>query len=274
MKDVYILDGATGTELIKRGYDGTDQAEWILSHSSAFGELQEAYKEAGSDILYTPTFLCNRAQLALTHTEDKVQEYNERMYALAAKHGTKVFGDLGPTGLFSGRLGKTTEAEIYDIYKEQASVLERCGVDAFIIETMMTKEDALNALRAVKDVSERPVILSLSCDRRGRLLSGTDILEVFAEALAYGPYAFGLNCSTGPDDMLPQIKRIHGFTDLPLLAKPNAGLPVMRGGKTVYDCPPLKFASYAREFIENGVKYLGGCCGTSPEHIKELVRNI
>ncbi len=274
MKDILILDGATGTELLKRGYDGKDQAEWILTHKSVFDQLQEAYKEAGSMVLYTPTFLCNRAQLSLVSKGDKVREYNMEMFELAKKHGTLVFGDLGPTGLFSGRLGNTSEREIYSIYKEEASVLEECGVDTFIIETMMTREDAINALRAVKDVSSKPVILSLSIYKKGKIMSGDDIIDILQEAEAIGIDAFGLNCSQGPEEMLREIKRIHEATDLPLLAKPNAGLPVIRGDKTVYDCPPERFASYAKAFIENGVRYIGGCCGTTPEHIRVLKKEI
>ncbi|MBO4819209.1 MAG: homocysteine S-methyltransferase family protein, partial [Firmicutes bacterium] len=249
MEKPMILDGATGTELIKRGYDGSNQAEWILSHPVVFEELQQAYKEAGSEALYTPTFVCNRAMLEKNGAGERTAEYNRRLFEIAKKQGATVFGDLGPTGLLSGRLGKTTEKEIYDIYKEQASVLEECGVDAFIIETMMTREDAINAVRAVKEVSDKFLILSLSCDKKGHLMSGADILDILREALPLGIDAFGLNCSNGPDDMLPQIKRIHEHTDLPLLAKPNAGLPIVRGGKAVYDCPPEKFASYAKDFI-------------------------
>ena len=274
MDEIIILDGATGTELIKRGYDGSNQAEWIMQHKDVFEELQASYKEAGSKVLYTPTFVCNGAQLARSGAAGRVGEYNRKLFGIAKKQGTLVYGDLGPTGLLSGRLGKTEEKEIYAIYFEQASVLEECGVDAFVIETMMTKEDAINAVRAVKEVTDKKVILSLSCDKRGRIMSGNDILEVLREAEPLGIDAFGLNCSTGPDDMLPQIKRIHENTDLPLLAKPNAGLPVARGGKIVYDCPPEKFASFAKEFIENGVRYIGGCCGTTPEHIRVLARSV
>ena len=274
MNKIHILDGATGTELLKRGYDGSNQAEWILAHSEVFEDLQRAYKEAGSEILYTPTFVCNRAQLSRRDAGGRTSEYNRKLHAIAKKQGTKIFGDLGPTGLLSGRLGKTTEEEIYLVYKEQAEALEECGVDAFIIETMMTEEDALNAVKAVKEVSSKPVILSLSCDKKGRIMSGADVLDVLKKALPFGIDAFGLNCSTGPDEMLTQIKRIHENTDLPLLAKPNAGLPVVRGGKTVYDCPPEKFASYAEEFIANGVRYIGGCCGTTPEHIRKLAEEV
>ena len=274
MEKPIILDGATGTELIKRGYDGSDQAEWILSHPDVFEELQSAYRDAGSEVLYTPTFVCNRAMLSKNGAGDKTAEYNRRLFEIAKKQGTKLFGDLGPTGLLSGSLGDTSEDEIYEIYKEQASILEECGVDAFIVETMMTREDAINAVKAVRKVSDKPLILSLSCDKNGRIMTGADILEILKEAEPLGIDAFGLNCSNGPEDMLPQIKRIHENTDLPLLAKPNAGLPIVRGGKVVYDCPPKEFASYAKKFVENGVRYLGGCCGTTPEHIRVLKRSI
>lgn len=274
MDGIIILDGATGTELLKHGYKGKDQPQWILEHKDIFLGLQRDYLAAGTQVLYTPTFVCSRSQLALCGKEDMTKEYNEMLCGITKSTGAKFYGDLGPSGLLSGRLGKATKEEIFNVYKEQASILEGCGVYGFIAETMGTKEDALLSVKAVKEVSNKPVILSLSCDKRGRIMSGDDILSILKEAEKLGISAFGLNCSTGPEDMLPQIKRIHENTDLPLLAKPNAGLPIIRGGKTVYDCPPEKFASFVPAFLENGVKYMGGCCGTTALHIKKMAEEI
>ena len=269
-----ILDGATGTELMKHGYNGNRQEEWILEHKDVLIALKNEYIKAGSQAIYTPTFGANRAKLKLCGLEDKTAELNTQLVNLIKQPGILTFGDMGPTGLFSGRLGKTTIEELYDIYREQASALHSAGVDGFAIETMMTPEDTLAAVNACRDTADIPILLSLTCDKRGYLMTGTNITDVLKMVEPLGITAFGLNCSVGPDLMLEQIKRIAKETDLPLIAKPNAGLPVNRGGKTVYDCTPEKFASFAKDFVSCGVRFIGGCCGTTPEHIRLLANAL
>jgi len=270
MDKIYILNGATGTELMKMGYTGMNEAQWILDNKDKFQSLENAYIEAGSDVLYTPTFGMNRAKLKLEGNDNQTEYFNIEMTKLVKENKAIIWGNLGPSGLFAEPMGEATEEELYEIYKEQAMILEKAGVDALIVETMMTLEDTLAAVKACKDNTKLPIYVSCTCNENGRLLTGTDVIDVLKQVESFGIVSFGLNCSTGPKAMLEQIKRIHNETNLPLLVKPNAGLPVQRDGNTIYDCDPEEFASYAKDFIENGVRFIGGCCGTTPEHIKAL----
>ena len=235
-----ILDGAMGTELIKRGYTGDiSSEEWSLLHPEVIRDIQGSYIEAGAGIIYTPTFGANRVKMAAYGKADEVADFNKRLAALSigiAEGKAYVAGDLAPSGLNIAPAGEASFSEVYDTYLEQASALNDAGVDLFVIETISSVADARAAILAVKSISDKPVIVSFTCDRNGRTFTGADAAAACVTMQAMGADIFGLNCSYGPDDMLPQIKRIHEHTDLPLLAKPNAGLPVVRGGKAVYDC--------------------------------------
>ena len=157
-----------------------------------------------------------------------------------------------------------------DIYTEQAAGLEQAGVDLFVIETMMTLSDARAAVLAVRSVSDKPIFVTFTCDESGRSLTGTDMAAALTVMQGMGVSAFGLNCSTGPDKMLLQLQRLHRYARIPLIAKPNAGMPEVVDGKTVYDCPPEHFASYVPEMLKAGVAVFGGCCGTDEGHIAAL----
>ena len=269
-----MLDGATGTELVRRGFPGGGCAEsWALEHPEAVLELQRGYVEAGSRIIYTPTFGANRVKLEANGVFNRVREYNLRLAALskeAARGRALVAGDMAPTGLFLSPLGTASFEELVEIYAEQAAALEEAGVDLFVIETMMTLSDARAALLAVRSVSRRPVLVSFTCDENGRTLTGTDAAAALCVMQGMGADAFGLNCSAGPREILAQLRRLSRLAGIPLLAKPNAGLPRSVDGRTVYDCPPEEFASYARDFAQCGVAYFGGCCGTDSRHIAAL----
>jgi 5-methyltetrahydrofolate--homocysteine methyltransferase len=160
--------------------------------------------------------------------------------------------------------------ELYDIYYEQAKALEEAGVDMFVIETIMTVPDARAALLAAKAVSDKPVLVSFTCDENGKTLTGTDVCAALVIMQGMGIDAFGLNCSTGPEEMLTQFRRLREFAEVPLAVKPNAGLPEVVDGKTVYSCTPEEFVKHTRDFAEAGAGLFGGCCGTGPEHIKAL----
>lgn len=269
-----ILDGATGTELQKRGFTGADCAErWTLEHPEAILEIQRGYVEAGSRVLYTPTFGANRTKLEAHGIFNRVAEYNRRLAALsiqAANGRAWVAGDLSPTGLFLYPLGETSFEELVEIYTEQAAALEEAGVDLFVIETMMTVAEARAAVLAVKSVSERPVFVSFTCDEHGRTLTGSDVAAVLQILQGMGVDAFGLNCSTGPKEMAAQLKRLHEIARVPLMAKPNAGTPEVVGGETVYNCPPETFTAWLEEMAAAGVKIFGGCCGTTAAHVAAL----
>ena len=273
-----ILDGANGTELQKRGYDGSICAEaWVLEHPEVMKELQREYAAAGSNIVYAPTFGANRVKLEENRIFNQVGQFNRDLVRIsreAVPDGTLVAGDIATTGKFLAPLGDVTFDELYDIYHEQASALEEAGVDMFVIETIMTVPDARAAVLAVKDVSTKPVLVSFTCDENGRTLTGTDVTAALVILQGMGIDAFGLNCSTGPDQMLTQFRRLGEFAEVPLAVKPNAGLPEVSGGKTVYRCSPEEFVRYTSDFNEAGAAMFGGCCGTGPDHIRALKESL
>lgn len=276
LRNVLILDGATGTQLQKRGFDGSICPEhWILEHPEAIIEIQKAYIDAGSRVVYAPTFGANRVKLESHRIFNKVEDFNLRLVALskeAAGDRAWVAGDLAPTGLFLHPLGDTSFEELLEIYTEQAAALEKAGVDLFVIETMMTLAEARAAVLAVKSVSKKPVLVSFTSDENGRTLSGSDITAALVIMQGMGVDAFGLNCSVGPAEMLKQVERLREYAEIPLMAKANAGAPKLVDGKTVYDFPADAYASYVEAFAKAGVAIMGGCCGTEESHIAALSR--
>ena len=273
-----VLDGANGTELQKRGYDGSVCAEaWVLEHPEVMQQIQREYAEAGSDVVYAPTFGANRVKLEENGIFNQVSDYNRRLVAIskeAVAEKALVAGDIATTGKFLAPVGDVAFSELYDIYHEQAEAMADAGVDMFVIETIMTVPDARAALLAVRDVSDKPVLVSFTCDENGRTLTGTDVLAALIIMQGMGVDAFGLNCSTGPDMMVKQAERLSGFARVPLAIKPNAGLPKTVDGRTVYDCTPEDFVRYTAEFADAGAALFGGCCGTGPEHIAALKKSL
>lgn len=273
-----ILDGATGTELQKCGYKGDVSAEqWVLDNPESIVGIQKGYVAAGSNVLYSPSFGANRRKLEEHGIFNKTADYNRRLAALSQKAADGrafVAGDISPTGLFLSPLGEASFEELVDIYTEQTAGLEQAGVDLFVIETMMTLSDARAAVLAVRSVSDKPIFVTFTCDENGRSLSGTDITAALTVLQGMGIDAFGLNCSAGPAEMLPQIKRLREFSRVPLIVKPNAGMPEIQGGKTVYNCPPEQFVELVPEFLASGVAIFGGCCGTTAEHIAALSKAL
>lgn len=273
-----ILDGATGTELQKCGYKGDVSAEqWVLDNPESIVGIQKGYVAAGSNVLYSPSFGANRRKLEEHGIFNKTADYNRRLAALSQKAADGrafVAGDISPTGLFLSPLGEASFEELVDIYTEQAAGLEQAGVDLFVIETMMTLSDARAAVLAVRSVSDKPIFVTFTCDENGRSLSGTDITAALTVLQGMGIDAFGLNCSAGPAEMLPQIKRLREFSRVPLIVKPNAGMPEIQGGKTVYNCTPEQFVELVPEFLASGVAIFGGCCGTTAEHIAALSKAL
>ena len=269
-----ILDGATGTELQKHGYAGDVSAEqWTLAHPDIMREIQRGYVAAGSRVLYTPTFGANRQKLEERGIFNRTADFNRRLAALsreAADGRAWIAGDLAPTGLFLAPLGEASFEDLVDIYTEQAAGLEAAGVDLFVIETMMTLSDARAAVLAVRSVSDKPIFVSFTCDESGRSLSGTDVTAALTVLQGMGISAFGLNCSTGPEQMLVQLRRLREYARVPLIAKPNAGMPITVGSKTVYDCTPEDFTAFVPAMLEAGVAVFGGCCGTTAAHIAAL----
>ncbi len=269
-----ILDGATGTELQKRGYTGDVCAEqWTLEHPEAIIDIQRGYVDSGSQVLYTPTFGANRRKLEEHGIFNRTEDYNRRLAALSeqAANGKALrAGDISPTGAFLAPLGDVSFEELVDIYTQQAAGLESAGVDLFVIETMMTLSDARAAVLAVRSVSDKPVFVTFTCDENGRSISGGDVTAALVVLQGMGIDAFGLNCSAGPEQMLPQLRRLREYARVPLIAKPNAGMPQIVDGKAVYDCTPEEFVALIPDMLRTGVAVFGGCCGTTAAHIAAL----
>lgn len=273
-----ILDGATGTELQKRGFTGAVSAEeWVLTHPESILDIQRRYVDAGSRVLYAPSFGANRQKLEEHGIFNQTAAYNRRLAALskqAAAGRALVAGDLSPTGLFLSPMGETSFRELVDIYTPQATGLEEAGVDLFVIETMMTLSDARAAVLAVRSVSDKPIFVTFTCDEKGRTVSGTDITAALVIMQGMGVDAFGLNCSAGPQEMLVQLRRLREYARVPLIAKPNAGMPQIVDGKAVYSCPPEEFTALVPELLQAGVAIFGGCCGTDAGHIAALKKAL
>ena len=269
-----VLDGANGTELQSRGYDGSMCTEaWVLEHPEVMIQLQKEYVEAGSDIVYAPTFGANRVKLEENGYFNQTALFNRKLVAVSKEAvGDKalIAGDITSTGKFLEPLGDLTFDELYDIYHEQAEALEEAGVDMYAIETIMTVPDARAALLAVRDVSDKPVLVSFTCDASGKTLTGTDICAALVIMQGMGADAFGLNCSTGPAEMLEQFRRLGEYAMIPLAVKPNAGMPEVTDGGVKYNVGPEELAQYTQAFNEAGAALFGGCCGTGPEHIRSI----
>ena len=269
-----ILDGATGTMLQAAGMpQGVCPEQWVLENPEVLVSFQAAYVAAGTNILIAPTFGANRVKLSMFGLEDRIAQMNGELVALsrrAAGGKALVAGDLSPLGLFIEPFGEATFDDLYEAYREQAAALESAGVDLYILETFMTVAEARAALLAVRDVSGKPVFVSFTCDENGKTLTGTDVMAAMTIVQGMGASAFGLNCSTGPDAMLPVMKRLAPYALIPLIIKPNAGLPSMENGKTVFKLDPQDFCALTPEFLKIGVSVFGGCCGTTPAHIRML----
>lgn len=267
-----VLDGATGAELYRRGMPrGACTEEWVLEYPDALLELQQSYLDAGAQVLLTPTFGANRAALARHGLEGQAEAFNRRLAALTrqAAHGRAlVAGDLGPTGLTLAPFGKSTFEELVELYTQQAAALEETGVDLFHIETMVTMAEARAAVLACKSVSQKPVWVSFTCDGSGRTPAGSDVLAGLIVMQGMGVSAFGLNCCEGPAGLLEQLRRMTPYAQVPLIAKPSAGLPGQ------HPCSPKELASYVSAYAYAGARLFGGCCGAGPEHIAALKRAL
>lgn len=290
-----ILDGATGTNLQEAGMPaGVCPEQWILEHPQVLVDLQRAYVEAGTDILYAPTFSANRLKLQEYGLQDRIEEMNRELVALSkeaagscasgagqsgtAGNGEKrrvyVAGDLTMTGQQLYPVGELQFEELVHIYKEQAGILLDAGVDLFVIETMMSLQECRAAVIAIRELCDLPVMVSLTYQTDGRTLYGTtpEIATVVLQEL--GADAIGINCSTGPEDMIVPVRKMAEYAVIPVFAKPNAGLPRLVEGKTVFDTTPVEFALCGQQLVQAGAAFIGGCCGTTPAHIKALTEAV
>lgn len=279
------LDGATGSALIKRGMPaGVCPEEWILSNKEILISLQEEYLDAGSDIVYAPTFTSNRIKLKEYGLESEMEKINLELVSLSKEavrrynkrnpeHKVYVAGDLTMTGVQLKPMGNMDFEELIDIYKEQIRYLVKAEVDLLVIETMMSLGECRAALIAAKETCDLPVLVSMTFEEDGRSLYGTDAKTALVTLQHLGADAFGANCSSGPDKMIKLMEEMSEIAQIPLICKPNAGIPSLSPeGITVYDMAPAEFAREMADAVGAGARILGGCCGTTPQHIDALVR--
>ena len=253
---VLILDGATGSNLIKAGMKSGECPEsFMLSNPSVLVNLQSEYVKAGTNILYAPTFSGNRIKLEEYHMEDQIEYINKELVALtkeAADGKALVAGDLTMTGVSLAPVGSMEFEELVNIYKEQISCILEAGVDLFVVETMMSLAECRAAVLAVKESCDLPVMVTLTFAEDGKTLFGTDAATAVNVLQAMGVDAIGANCSTGPDKMCGIISEMNRYAKVPIIAKPNAGLPKLVEGETMYDMAPDEFAKEMKKVIEAG----------------------
>ena len=272
---ILFLDGATGSNLMKRGMPaGVCPEKWILEHKEIFVGLQKEYVEAGSDIIYAPTFTANRIKLAEYGLEDKIESINRELVALskqAAGEKAYVAADLTMTGKQLSPMGTLDFEELVEVYKEQIKITVDAGVDLIVVETMMSLQETRAALIAAKEVCNLPVLVTLTFEPGGKTLFGTDAVTAAVTLEKLGAAAIGANCSTGPDLMAEIIRDMAEVVTIPVIAKPNAGLPQLNDkNETIYDMDEADFAEGMKLLIESGASIIGGCCGTSPSYIRAI----
>lgn len=274
----FILDGATGTELSKRGMGVSDCTErFILENPGTLTSLQSEYIAAGSDAVLAPTFGANRPTLTRHgYAAEEAGNVCRALFKIAKDNAgeKKIGGDMSPTGLLLKPYGDTDPETVFEIYREQAAVLLDCGVDFFFIETMISAAEARQAVRAVRSLSaEIPVFVSLTVTESGRTMSGDTLDAVLLTLLPYDIQAFGCNCSIGPDVIaraLTPAAPLAKLYGIPLIAKPNAGMPVTDENGTHFPLTPEDMAASVEMLTGLGVGVFGGCCGTTPAHIEAI----
>lgn len=271
---ILILDGATGTNLMAAGMPmGVCPEKWILENKNIMLDLQKAYLDAGTDILYAPTFTCNRIKLEEYGLEDDIVAMNTELVDISkeavrlAGHGY-VAGDITMTGKQLAPMGNLVFEDLVDVYKEQIRILNDAGADLIVVETMMSLAETRAAVIACKEVCDLPIMASLTYNEDGRTLFGTDPVTAVNVLQNLGVDAIGVNCSTGPDKMKGIVADMKSIAFIPVFAKPNAGMPELVDDKSVYVMTPEEFAEDMKVLIEAGASMIGGCCGTTPAHIK------
>jgi len=281
-KRILFLDGGMGTLLQKRGLDlGKELPEtWNITHKKDLIEIHKQYIEAGSQIILTNTFGGNPLKY-------KGDEYTiKEVIEAAVRNAKEAIGkagksnnsivyialDVGPIGQFIEPYGDLTEEEVYESYEEMIAYGVKEGVDLIHFETFMDMRELEIAIKAAKELCDLPLFATVSFMENGMLLMGGSGKEVAKHLQEIGVDALGSNCGLGPKEMHPILREMREHTGLPMIMKPNAGLPEMVDGKPSYNVSPEKFAQTMKEIVGEGAMIIGGCCGTTPEHIREMVR--
>jgi 5-methyltetrahydrofolate--homocysteine methyltransferase len=281
-----LLDGACGTQLMKQGLPTGEMPErWVLDRPAAIRELAASYAKAGSAAVYTCTFGANRVRLERAAMAGATRDVAERAAKLAregaaaAGSSVLVFGDIGPTGEWLEPVGDLTEAAAREAFGELARALVDAGVDALVLETFTDPREAAIAAGAARAAAPGlPVLASMTFEKGAqglRTATGATPEAVAAILLEAGADVIGVNCGTGPVEAAEVAARMHAAAPAaPLLVKPNAGLPRMDGGRAVYAVGPEAFAASMAGLVRSGVRVVGGCCGTTPDHLRALAERL
>ena len=272
---IRLMDGATGSNLMKAGMPrGVCTEQWVLEHPDAILALQSAYKAAGSDMVYAPTFCANRIALSGYGLQDDVSRMNRELVALSKKavgSGVLVAGDMTTTGKPADPEDGDSYQQLLDAYREQAEALISGGVDLIGVETMMGVNECAAAIEAIRSLGDIAVICTLSVQSDGKCYFDGSVFEAAELLEALGADAIGVNCSTGPDQLESVIRTLKSTCSLPIVAKPNAGMPKILGtGEAVYSMEAGEFARHMERLVEAGASIIGGCCGTTPKFIEAL----
>jgi len=276
--NIVVFDGAMGTELYNRGvFINRCFDEMNLSNPDLVKEVHRGYRKAGVDVLETNTFGANRLKLRSHGLEDRLEEINRAGARLArevAGEDVYVAGSIGPLGIRIEPWGPTSEDEARETFREQAHSLLMGGVDLFSLETFSDLTELHQAILAVREVSDRPLVAHVTLEEDGSSLYGT-APEVFTRMLdEWAADVIGVNCSVGPHVMLTAVERMVKVTSRPIAVQPNAGVPRNVEGRHIYLCSPEYMGTYAKRYIQSGAKVVGGCCGTTPEHLRAILKSV
>lgn len=277
---IVFLDGATGSNLMQKGMPaGVCPEQWIIEHKEIMKELQMNYIKAGSNILYAPTFTANRIKLSEYNLQDNIIEINQTLVSITKEAindlnmtgKVLVAGNLSMSGIQVEPIGNYPFEDLIDVYKEQVKILAETGVDLIVVETMLSLQETRATVIACKETCNLPIMATLTFEKDGRTLYGTDAKTAAVVLSNLGVSAIGANCSAGPSMLANIVRTMHSVTDIPIIAKPNAGLPKRNpDGSTGYDMDVDTFVTEMKLCINAGASIIGGCCGTSPEYIKGL----
>ncbi len=282
---IMVIDGAMGTMLQGYGLKAGEAPElWNVSYPDIVKKIHYSYLEAGADIILTNTFGANGIKLNKLGYSDKIIEFNKQAVKLAREvaddyektHLVPIFvaGSVGPTGEILEPYGPVKSEDTYTGYQEQIKVLASSGVDFILLETFYDINEISIALKVVKEVCDLPVFASMTFDEGLKTIYGVNPEKAIEVLFKEGADGVGANCGSGPETLYQIMSRMRAMTDAPLLVKPNAGIPYIENNRVVYPATPQEMAEYTEKFIKLKVNIIGGCCGTTPEHIRCIAEKI
>jgi 5-methyltetrahydrofolate--homocysteine methyltransferase len=279
--EIFVADGATGTNLHKVGLVGGIHTEdWIIDEPEKILNLEKAFVAAGADIILTCTFGGTRPRMIAAKHGDQVYEINRRAAELArqaasAREGVLVAGSMGPIGKLLKPYGPLTAEEAREAYAEQARALTEGGVDMLLFETQFAMNEVSAGFEGARSVTDLPIVVSFAFDRGTRTMMGTKPSDVIQKYKEMGATLIGANCGTTLENMELVINEfVAADSGFPLWAKPNAGMPRLEGEETIYDVTPAQMAEFAKKYVSLGARVVGGCCGSTPEHVAAIVKAV